>query len=201
MMLDPECSAVLALHWQHNVTHPDGIFGAMLGERVASSGVVQRARTFHDAMRDRGVLIVFTRFTIPTDEGRLVRNTDFMRMVADADESFRPGAWGAALIDDIGMRDDDLVSDSQRLSALAACDLPTRLRDRGIDTLLMTGVATNLVVEQTARHATDLGFVVHVVGDCTTAADETIHQASLANLALATNGVTSAERAIAAVTT
>lgn len=197
--MDPSSTAVLALHWQHNVIDPDGIFGPMLAAPVAASGVVARARAFHGAARDRGVPIVFTRFTVPDDEGDLVRNTDFMRMVADAGEAFRPDGWGAALIDDIGATDGDEVSDNQRLSGLAATDLPERLRERGIDTLLVTGVATNLTVEQTARHGTDLGFTVHVVGDCVAAADQATHEASLANLALATNGVLTADEALAAL--
>jgi nicotinamidase-related amidase len=63
--------------------------------------------------------------------------------------------------------------------------------------LLITGVATNLTVEQTARHGTDLGFTVHVVNDCVAAADGTTHQASLANLELATAGSMTAEEALA----
>lgn len=197
--MDPSTTAVLALHWQHNILHPDGVFGPMLAEPVAASGVVDRARRFHDAVRERGVPIIFTRFTIPDDEGDLVRNTDFMRMVADAAEQFRPDSWGASLADAVGASDDDEVSDNQRLSGLAATDLPGRLRARDIDTLVVTGVATNLTVEQTARHGTDLGFTVHVVGDCVAAADEATHAASLANLALATNGVLTADGALAAL--
>ena len=81
------------------------------------------------------------------------------------------------------------MSDNQRLSGLAGTDLPERLRADGITTLLVTGVATNLTVEQTARHGTDLGFTVHVVSDCVTAPTPEIGEASLANLDLATAGV------------
>ncbi|MEE8602866.1 MAG: cysteine hydrolase [Euzebya tangerina] len=199
--MTPTSTTVMALHWQHNVIHPDGVFGPMLAEPVASSGVVERSRAFHDAARDLGVPIVFTRFTIPSDGGGLVRNTDFMRMVDDAAESFRPDSWGAALVDGIGVRPDDVVSDNQRLSGLAETDLPERLRRRGVDTLLITGVATNLTVEQTARHATDLGFMAHVISDCVAAADEATHDASLANLSLTTNGVMTAEAALSHLAT
>ncbi|WP_263399718.1 cysteine hydrolase [Saccharopolyspora pogona] len=58
-------------------------------------------------------------------------------------------------------------------------------------------MATNLTVEQTARHGTDLGFTVHVVRDCVAAADEAMHGASLANLDLATAGCLTAEQALA----
>ena len=57
-------------------------------------------------------------------------------------------------------------------------------------------MATNLTVEQTARHGTDLGFTVHVVTDCVAAADEATHRASLANMELATAGGMTAEEAL-----
>ncbi len=200
MTLDPSRTAVLALHWQVNVIEPEGFFGGMLAEPIAASGVVARAAAFHDAVRRLGVAVFFTRFTIPEDEGQLVRNTGFMQAVAAAQESFRPDAPGAALIDVMTVGERDLVIDNQRLSGLAASPLPDKLAERGIDTVLVTGVATNLTVEQTARQGTDLGFTVHVVTDCVAAADDTSHQASLANLELTTAGGLSSEQAVAALT-
>ena len=200
MTLDPSRTAVLALHWQVNVIEPHGFFGGMLAAPIAASGVVARASAFHDAVRRLGVAVFFTRFTIPEGEGQLVRNTVFMNAVAGAQESFRPDAPGAALIDAMTVGERDLVVDNQRLSGLAATPLPDKLAERGIDTVLVTGVATNLTVEQTARQATDLGFTVHVVSDCVAAADEASHRASLANLELTTAGSVDAEQAVARLT-
>lgn len=200
MTLDPSRTAVLALHWQVNVIEPQGFFGGMLAAPIAASGVVARASAFHDAVRRLGVAVFFTRFTIPEGEGALVRNTGFMNAVASAQESFRPDAPGAGLIDAMTVGERDLVIDNQRLSGLAASPLPDKLAERGIDTVLVTGVATNLTVEQTARQGTDLGFTVHVVSDCVAAADDATHQASLASLELTTAGSLSADRAVAALT-
>src|SRR5215469_2938270 len=86
----PPRAAVVALHWQVNVIRQEGFFGGMLAEPVARSGVVDRAARFHAAMRDAGVPLLFTRFVVPPGEGALVRNTAFMRAVADAQEAFRP---------------------------------------------------------------------------------------------------------------
>lgn len=187
-------AAVLALHWQVNVIEPDGFFGPMLSGPVAESGVVDRAAAFHDAALAAGVPVIFTRFTVPEGEGDLVRNTGFMQAVGDAQESFRPDAEGAAII--AAMSDQPTaVYDNQRLSGLAG-PATEWLAEHGIDTLYLTGVATNLTVEQTARHGTDLGLVVHVVEDCVAAADPAVHEASLANLDLATAGRVTAVEAL-----
>jgi nicotinamidase-related amidase len=57
-------------------------------------------------------------------------------------------------------------------------------------------VATNLTVEQTARHGTDLGLTVHPVSDCVIAATDAVHCASLANLDLTTAGCVTAEQVL-----
>jgi nicotinamidase-related amidase len=88
------------------------------------------------------------------------------------------------------------IADNQKLSGLAGNDLPRWLTSRGITTVFVTGVATNLTVEQTARHGTDLGFTVYVISDCVAAADEATHAASLANLELTTAGCLTADDAM-----
>ncbi|MEO6881056.1 MAG: cysteine hydrolase [Mycobacteriaceae bacterium] len=190
-------TAVLALHWQVNVVAPEGFFAALLAAPVAESGVIPRAEQFHRRAREAGALIVWTRFTVPVGEGELVHNTGFMRAVAQSQEAFRPDAPGAQLISSMSTGADDWVEGNQRLSGLAGTDLPDRLRAAGITTLLVTGVATNITVEQTARHATDLGFFTHVVTDCVAASSPEISTWSLANIELATNGNLTSEEALA----
>ncbi len=192
MTTDRRRAAVLALHWQVNVIKPEGFFGGMLAEPVARSGVVARAAAFHNAV---GLPVIFTRFTVPEGEGLLVRNTGFMVAVGDAQEAFRPDAPGAQIIPEMAGQGE--IVDNQKLSGLAGSDLAERLAAGGIDTVFITGVATNLTVEQTARHGTDLGLVVHVVSDCVAAAEEEVHAASLANLDLATAGCRTADEVLA----
>jgi nicotinamidase-related amidase len=190
-------AAILALHWQVNVIKPEGFFGGMLAEPVARSGVIGRAVEFHAAARDAGAQLVFTRFTVPEKGSSLIRNTAFMRSVGDAQESFRPDAQGAQIIPEMaGLAQDAHVSDNQKLSGLAGNDVVRWLLDRSLSTVFITGVATNLTVEQTARHGTDLGLTVYVVSDCVTAADQAIHEASLANLELTTAGCVTADQAL-----
>lgn len=185
------------MHWQVNVIKPEGFFGPMLSEPVARSGVVLRAVQFHQSARAAEMPVVFTRFTVPAGEGHLVRNTAFMKAVGDAQDAFRPDAPGAQLIEEMSaLTDQDHVVDNQKLSGLAGNHLPGWLAQQGIDTLFVTGVATNLVVEQTARHGTDLGLTVHPVSDCVAAASDAVHLASLANLELTTAGCLTAAQVL-----
>ena len=78
-------------------------------------------------------------------------------------------------------------------SAFIGTDLETRLRNAGIETVVIAGFVTNHCVEATARVAGDLGFTTYVVGDATGTHDltdldgrvvdaNTVHAVSLANL-------------------
>jgi biuret amidohydrolase len=71
-----------------------------------------------------------------------------------------------------------------RVISLSGC-----LAERGIDTVFVIGVATNLVLERTVRHGTDLGLTVHTVSDCIATANHAVHLGSLANLDLTTAGL------------
>jgi len=185
---------------QVNVIEPVGFFGALLAEPVRRSGVVLRAAQFHRSMHSSGVPVLFTRFAVPIGEGQLVRNTAFMEAVGEAQKLFRSDAAGTQLIDEMRAHaDPGHVIDNQKLSGLAGNDLPDLLASRGIDTVFITGVATNLTVEQTARHGTDLGLTVHPVSDCVMAATDEAHDASLAALALTTGGCRTAAEALAAI--
>jgi nicotinamidase-related amidase len=188
-------AAVLALHWQVNIVRPEGFFGPMLADPIAASGAVPRAVRLHGEFAERGLPVVFVRFTIPLGEGALVRNTGFMRSVAAAQTEFRPDSPSNQLIPEM-IEQPTVVFDNQKLSGLAGSRLPEWFDEQGVDTLFLTGIATNLAVEQTARHGTDLGFAVHPVADCVAAASPEIHAASLANLEMVTAGCRTAAQVL-----
>ena len=123
MATAPIRAVVLALHWQVNVIRPEGFFGPMLAGPVAASGVLARAVAFHEAARMRDIPVVFTRFTVPEGEGELVRNTGFMRAVAEAQLDFRPDSTGAQLIPEMAAQPTE-VFDNQKLSGFAGSALP-----------------------------------------------------------------------------
>jgi len=72
----------------------------------------------------------------------------------------------------------DLEVTKRQWGAFYGTDLELQLRRRGIDTIVLGGIATNIGVESTARNAWELGFNLVIVEDiCSTATAEQ-HQAS-----------------------
>ncbi len=59
----------------------------------------------------------------------------------------------------------DIEIVKRTIGAFSRTDLEARLRDRGVDTVVMAGLATTMGVESTARAAADLGFEVVFAAD------------------------------------
>lgn len=79
------------------------------------------------------------------------------------------------------VRDDDLLVEKTASSAFfpGRSPLPELLDGRGIDTVLITGTATNVCCESSARDASTLGYRVIMVADGNAAQCDTDHNATL----------------------
>ena len=87
----------------------------------------------------------------------------------------------SALFDTLEVKDEDLIIEKCRFSALiqGSSILERVLRSMNRDTLIVTGTRTNICCESTVRDAMMLDFKVIVVGDAVAALNKTEHQISL----------------------
>lgn len=98
-------------------------------------------------------------------------------------ETVRDGSRGSRLIAALPRGNTDLVLRKKTYSAFYGTHLERSLRRRGVESLLITGVLTNLCCETTARDAFVRGFDVFFAADATAALSNAMHRASLENLA------------------
>lgn len=68
-------------------------------------------------------------------------------------------------------------------SGFRGTQLEERLKDMGVEEVIVTGVMTNLCCETTAREAFVRGFRVFFSTDATATSSEELHQATLMNMA------------------
>ena len=85
-----------------------------------------------------------------------------------------------------------------RFSAFVGTDLATKLRQRGIRTVVVAGLTTDICVSSTVRDAYQREFHTVTLSDCT--AEQTIerHEAGLASLAACFGTVCTSNDVIAA---
>lgn len=91
----------------------------------------------------------------------------------EAGSPYRPGQPGCDFKDEVRPQAGELVIQKSTNSAFVDTGLGPYLEDKGIRTLVITGVATNNCVEATARMAGNLGYETYVVADATATADRT----------------------------
>jgi nicotinamidase-related amidase len=77
-----------------------------------------------------------------------------------------------AIMPELTPRETEAVFDKIGMSAFEGTPLDTALRDCGIRTFLVIGVAIEIGIEPTVRQGADLGYIPIVVGDACGAGDE-----------------------------
>lgn len=69
------------------------------------------------------------------------------------------------LTPELKVRDDEAVLDKITMSAFEGTPLSIVLRDCGLSAFVIAGIATEIGIEPTVRHGSDLGFIPVVVSD------------------------------------
>jgi ureidoacrylate peracid hydrolase len=167
--------------------------GFMAPGQVAEIGtareIVPNVNRISDAVRKAGGLVVYIQNTFD-DVAIRTWSTFFdhfcsperrARMI----EAFSPGAEGHALWPGLEVLPQDLRVQKRRFGAFApgASDLHAILQERGIDTLIVTGTASQVCCESTARDAMMLNYKVFFIADGNATFNDDEHNATLSAMA------------------
>lgn len=92
-----------------------------------------------------------------------------------------PNAWNGDFYE-VKPESDEVIVTKHRYGAFESTDLDLVLRSKGIRTVIMTGVATNVCVETTARQAFLRDYYVVFSSDCTATFSQAAHDMTLQNI-------------------
>ncbi len=130
--------------------------------------IIGRTAQLARAFRERCVPVVLVRVTTAAPgRGR----TD----VGSRNFSSLPADW-TELVPELEQHADDLMITKPRWDAFVGTSLDYDLRQRGVTQVFLTGVATSIGVESTARSACDYGYNVVPVVDAMTDRDADAHR-------------------------
>jgi nicotinamidase-related amidase len=143
----------------------------ILGQIADGDRVVANVKKALDAARAAGVRTYFTRHvTLPVElmgvaQLRMWRAWQQVERVEDVTSPFLPDAPQTQIVAELAPTDKEAVLDKLTLSAFAGTPLELALRGAEVDALAIAGVATEIGIEPTVRHAGDLGFIPVVLTD------------------------------------
>lgn len=174
LAFDPKTTALIIIDMQRDFLEPGG-FGEMLGNDVSLlRSTIAPCKAVLDAARKKGLLVIHTREGHNPDmndcpPSKLVRGGGDTR-IGDAGPMGRiliRGEAGHDIIPELYPIAGEPVLDKPGKGAFYATDLELKLRNRGIKTLIVCGVTTEVCVNTTVREANDRGFEALVVSDAT----------------------------------
>jgi nicotinamidase-related amidase len=133
--------------------------------------VIENVREVLQVARAAGVRTYFTRHvTLPVElmgpaQLRMWRAWQRVDRLEDVRSPFLPDAPQTQIVPELKPNEKEAVLDKLTLSAFAGTPLELALRAAGVGAIAIVGVATEIGIEPTVRHAGDLGFVPVVVTD------------------------------------
>jgi nicotinamidase-related amidase len=149
--------------------------------------VLERLNRLGAACRQAGIAVIHTRLVLRPDGSDLglLGETSPPALAG----LFNEGTPSAQLDKELVVRHGDIILDKTRFGAFFGTDLEEILHRRGVDTLIIGGVATNVCCETTAREAMQREFRVFFLSDGTAAAAMGgVSAAELQRVSLATLG-------------
>ncbi|MEL7313847.1 MAG: cysteine hydrolase [Cyanobacteria bacterium J06559_3] len=140
------------------------------------------------AARDTGLRIFFMRhMSLPKElsgifQLKTAKAWQRVTSVAEVNPWFLRDTPGFQLIPEMAPLPSEAIFDKITMSAFEGTPLDIALRDCGISTVIIVGVATEIGIEPTVRQAADLGYIPVVVTDACGAGDEAAGQRAIASL-------------------
>jgi ureidoacrylate peracid hydrolase len=177
---DPRYAALIVVDVQNDFVSPEGS-AAKRGDDVgAAVAMVPNLSRLIEEARRVGLTIIYIRTTHSdwTDTPSWIYRTSQKSGL----NTCREGSWGAEFYDGISPLTSERIVTKHRYSAFINTDLNTVLKARGIQSVLVCGVATNVCVETTARDGYMYDYYVTMIDDCSAAYDAKLHMGTLENI-------------------
>jgi nicotinamidase-related amidase len=158
-------------------------------------GIVAKAGQVLKAARDARMRIFFTRhMSLPLE----VMGAFQFRMAMRWQRVEEPGLvkpWflrdspGFPIHPSLNPRADEAIFDKITMSAFEGTPLDIALRDCGVSAVAIVGIALEVGIEPTVRHATDLGLIPVIISDACGAGNADAAKRSLESLAFEGNAL------------
>src|ERR1039457_2336781 len=143
----------------------------------ASDFVVKNAAALADAFRKIGMPVFLVRVAFSSDR------KDVLHPIADTPWPAQtpPPGW-TDIVPEMGSKPGDFVITKHQWGAFYGTELDLEFRRRGITTMVLCGIATNIGVESTARFAYEYGYNQVFAEDAMSALSAEEHTATVTKI-------------------
>jgi len=168
---------------------------AIISQLKGCGPVTERVAKVLGAARNAGVRVFFTRhMSLPKElmgafQYRMAMAWQRVDDPAKVQPWFLRDSPGFAIVPELAPRASEAIFDKLAMSAFEGTPLEMALRDCGITAVAIVGIATEIGIEPTVRHAADLGIIPVIIADACGAGHEEAAQRSLESLRFAGDAI------------
>lgn len=181
----PRHTALLVIDVQNDFCAPNGIMDREGNDLRWVRAMVPRLRRLIKAAREAGVFVVFVQ-SVYGIAGNPYLSPSWLEQAARRgrigyikEPVCKMGSWNFEFYDGVSPGLGEVTVYKHRFDAFEGTSLDLILSSKGIRSLIMTGVSTNVCVETTARRAFVSDYHVVFVGDCTSTYNQEDHDIAL----------------------
>ena len=178
LKIDVKETAFSILHFQNDIVNPKG--------KMAYHGIPKQVRKYNmmeklakaiNASRDAGIPVIYVnavwRPGLPDVDQKLFQ-IPLIVGVRKANICVK-GTWGADNPEEVKPQPTDVIVENWSTCGFMHSDLDLILRGKLITNLVITGTATNWVVNSTTRYGMELGYNITIIKDCVQSFDDEMH--------------------------
>ncbi|MFD1360827.1 cysteine hydrolase family protein [Lentibacillus salinarum] len=200
-IVDMKKVAIMVIDMENDFVRP----GSSMFVQMAND-MLPNVKKLLDACRKEGATVIYTTHVHGKDRGDMGTMEAIWEPIREQ-TALVDNTEGIEIYEEIMPKERDLVIKKHRYSAFYNTDLETQLRNRGVETLIITGTVTNMCCEATARDAQHRDYQVIFVSDATGTMDHPgfgtgpmtageVQKATLTSLAMCTAEVASSEEVL-----
>ena len=166
--IDPQTSALVLIDLQY------GIVGMNVFPRTSAEVVANAAKLVEAFRKHHATVVLVTVGNLPDGKDLLSPTTD----APAASIAGRPANF-ATLVTELNTQPSDILITKRQWGAFYGTELDSQLRRRGIKTIVLGGISTNVGVESTARDAFERNYDQVFVEDAMASPTIEAHQVTL----------------------
>jgi nicotinamidase-related amidase len=179
-------TAILVMDCQNDIVHEQGkvggsLTGGAMPRTIKEKNILGNIKKLMVAGRSAAVPIIHVRHAYRPDYADLPNNVKIFQGMKQIG-ALQDGTWGAEIHADLKPEPSDFVLTKTRVSAFYASPLEGILQAQGVTHLVLTGIATDGVVEGTARDGADRGYNIIIPEDCCAGTTEEAHRVILGGI-------------------
>lgn len=149
----------------------------VLGRLSDPQTLLSRAAEAIEIARRRGAQVGYVRVAFDdADYDAIPAHSQMAQIAAAADRAFHTESPSTAIHERLAPQANDIIVRKTRVGAFSTTDLDSRLRDRGIMSLILAGISTSGVVLSTVRDAADRDYQLFVLADACADFDPQVHE-------------------------